>query len=305
MAIGGATMGTRWRVTVAARPPLPPALAPAVAAMLDGIVAEMSQWEPNSALSRFNRAPAGRWLPVPARLHEVAAAGLAVAAASGGAFDPTHGALADLWGFGAVPPACFPPAADAIAAARAAGGWRRLEVDRHARRLRQPGGLRLDLSGIAKGYAVDRLAALVRAAGIEDALVEIGGEFAGFGIKPGGEPWWVELEAPAEVGVAPLRLALHGLSVATSGDYRRFHDAGGSRLGHTIDPRTGRPAANGLVSVSVVHPSCMRADAWATALTVLGMDAGAALAAREGLAARLLAADGAEHLTPAMQAMRD
>jgi thiamine biosynthesis lipoprotein len=157
------------------------------------------------------------------------------------------------------------------------------------RALRQPGGLALDLSAIAKGFAVDLVARRLVAAGIESHLVEIGGELRGSGVKPDGQPWWVRLEHPdPDSAGGDTLLALHGLAVATSGDYRRWFEQDGTRYGHTIDPRDGRPIRHGLAAVTVIHPQCMLADAWSTALNVLGPDAGPALATRLGLAARFV-----------------
>lgn len=270
-------------------------------ATLDGAIAEMSQWEPTSALSRFNRSPIGEWQILPADLRHVLDTALAIGVASGGAFDAAAGALADLWGFGPPRPHTDVPSDAEIAAALAHSGA--AAIERSGDRGRRTADVALDLSGIAKGFAVDALAAALRDAGVADFLVEIGGEFVGAGIKPNGQPWWVELENPPGLTLPPLRIALHGLAVATSGDYRRFVTDGERRLGHTIDPRTGRPIENGVVSVSVIAPDCMTADAWATALTVLGREAGMATAAREKLAARIVTGDGQEALSPALIAM--
>jgi thiamine biosynthesis lipoprotein len=276
--IGGPTMGTYWRARLAVPPAFDlVALERAIMAMLEGLVAEMSHWSPSSLLSRFNGAPAGNWTAVPPDFATVIAAALDVARRSDGAFDPAIGALVDLRGFGPVPADGVPGTA-AVAEALATGGWRRLEWDTPARRLRQPGGLRLDLSGIAKGHAVDRVAATVVAHGVRHALVEVGGELAGRGLRPDGEPWWVDLETPGGVA-APLRVALHQIAVATSGDYVRGR--------HTLDPRTGRPVDH-VVAISVLHPSAMLADAWATGLGVLPREALVAMAVREGLAVRAL-----------------
>lgn len=294
--LGGITMGTGWRVRLAV--PIGEDLAElerAIVRRLDGLVAEMSHWEPESLLSRFNRAPAGSWSVLPPDFAAVIAAVLEVAARSGGAFDPAIGALVDLWGFGPLPRRAAPDAR-ALERAVARGGWRSLEWDAPARRLRQPGGLRLDLSGIAKGYAVDCLAAMLAGYGIGHALVEVGGEFAGRGLKPDGEPWWVDLETPGAV-TPPFRVALHQLAVATSGDYVRG--------GHTINPRTGRPVDHAL-AVSVMHRSAMYADAWATALGVLPRGEMVALAEAQGLAVRaLLRRKGAvdEWISPELSAM--
>jgi len=279
--LSGETMGTIWRVRLARPAGLDVArLEAAIVARLGGLVAEMSHWEAGSLLSRFNRSVAGSWTALPPDFAAVMAAGLDLAARSDGAFDPAIGALVDLWGFGPPGPTP-PPAEEAIAAARARSGWRRLAFDAEAGRLRQPGGLSLDLSGIAKGGAVDAIVDLIRAAGVRDCLVEIGGELRGHGLRPDRDPWWVDLETPPDAALPPLRLALHEIAVATSGDYVR-----GS---HTIDPRIGRPADPRLSTVSVVHRSAMLADAWASALIVAGPEAGLALARAERLAARFVA----------------
>jgi thiamine biosynthesis lipoprotein len=296
--IGGATMGTGWRARFAAPAELDrEGLRGAAAALLDTLVAEMSHWEEGSALSRFNRAAPDSWTVLPPDFATVIAAALEVAAQSGGAFDPAIGGLVDLWGFGPVA-SPEPPVAEAVEAARALGGWRRLAFDPAARRLYQAGGVRLDLSGIAKGHAVDRLSALFAARGIRHHLVEIGGEFVGRGLRPDGDPWWVELETPGAVA-PPIRVALHQLAVATSGDYVRGR--------HTIDPRTGRPVAHAL-AVSVIHGSAMRADAWATALSVVAPSELGGLCAAHGLAARALIREGGtttEWISPALQKMID
>jgi FAD:protein FMN transferase len=291
-------MGTSWHVQLA--PSLPTEaerLRDLVSVRLAELVAQMSHWEPSSLLCRFNHLPDDGWLSLPPDFATVISAALTVARRSHGAFDPTIGALVDLWGFGP-PGAQSEPDLQAIAQIKALTGWERLEFDPAARRLRQPGGTQLDLSGIAKGYAVDALARMIEAMGHHNFMVEIGGELAGRGMRPDGDPWWVELETPAG-GLQRLRIALHELAVATSGDYVRG--------AHTIDPRTGRPCPPALMVASVVHQSAMLADAWASALIVLGPSEGKELAAREGIAARLIArspSGGCEEiLTPALAAM--
>ncbi|PZU06201.1 MAG: thiamine biosynthesis protein ApbE [Sphingomonas sp.] len=287
-------MGTGWRARFACPPAFHPGpLRAAIVARLGEIIAEMSQWEPASHLSRFNRLPGGGWANLPPDFATVIACALRIAEESGGAFDPTLGRAAALLGYGA-----SVPEGDDLAAAHADAGWGRLSFDPAARRLRQPGGLWLDLSGIAKGFAVDAVAGVIASHGIAHALVEIGGELVGRGIRPDGEPWWVALEVPPGADLPPLHLALHGQAVATSGDYRRG--------AHTIDPGTGRPLPLHVVSVSVIHRTAMEADGWATALTALGPARGLALAAERGLAARILTREDnafREHLSPALIAM--
>ena len=199
-----------------------------VQAALDAVVAEMSQWEPDSDIARFNRAPAGSWQTLPRGFAAVMAEALAIAELSDGAFDPTIGQASELWGFGSTPIADL-PTRDALEGTLAHSGWQRLTFDAQASRLRQPGGLALDLSGIAKGFGADRAGAALRQLGVTAFLVDVGGELLGCGVKPGMQPWWVELENPPGAALAPFRIALHGLAIATSGDYRRYHDLPGKR----------------------------------------------------------------------------
>lgn len=288
-------MGTIWSIQIVAQE-VPAGLHGRVQALLDDFVAELSHWQDDSLLSRFNRAREGSWHAVPSRFFHVVAAGLDLARETGGAFDPTIGALVDLWGFGPHPAAALPPAEATIDTARRTGGWQRLEADLLRGRLRQPGGLQLDLSGIAKGLAVDEVADLLESFGLRSFLVEIGGELLGRGLRADGLPWWVDIEAPPASALLPTRIALHGLAVATSGDYRRYFEQGGQRFAHTLDPRTGRPVENKIVSVTVLHESCMIADALATAITVLGPEEGLALAERKGVAAIVIAKAGPIHV---------
>nr|WP_230413064.1 FAD:protein FMN transferase [Paraburkholderia antibiotica] len=278
----------------------------AIRAVLDDVVAQMSNWRDDSDVSRFNQAAAGSWVSVPPACFEVVEAALAVACESGGAYDPSAGPLVDLWGFGPVPRGTGSPSLEMIDATRARCGWRRVATERTHTRLYQPGAISLDLCAIAKGYAVDAVRDALVAQGVTHLLVEIGGELRGEGVKSDGLPWWVELETPplddgnATSSAASIAshastasptvdlIALHGLAIATSGDYRRFYFDAGVRRAHTLDPRTGHPANHALASVTVLHASCMLADAWSTALTVLGPEAGMALAQRKGLAARFI-----------------
>ena len=314
----GLSMGTSWSVRLVDIP-MPGRAASAdlqlgLQQQLDLVVEQMSHWEPDSDLGRFNRAPAGSWQQLPAAFAEVLGFALQVSDASGGAYDPGAGAMVNAWGFGPVnrheQPGFKVPDAAAVAQLLSQRG--KLEFDVATRRARQPGGLQLDLSAVAKGHGVDRLARYLDSQGVEHYLVEVGGELRGAGCKPDGQPWWVLLEqvdgCDAEVQPPEMMLALHGLSVATSGDYRRYFHAGGRRHAHTIDPRTGMPVNNQLASVTVVHADCMAADAWSTALGVLGTEAGMALAEQQGLAARFVQRDGAafrEYLSSALLAMLD
>ncbi|HEX7751992.1 MAG TPA: FAD:protein FMN transferase [Novosphingobium sp.] len=297
--LAGETMGTRWAVRLALPGGLDrDALARAIQARLDGIEQEMSHWRADSLLCRYNLAQPGSWTSLPPDFAAVIVGALDVAERSQGAFDPAQGRLTDAWGLGPRPAAATPSAED-VAAARAAGGWHRLVFEPAMARLRQPGGLWLDLSGVAKGHAADAVADLLADRGLRHAFVEVGGECVGRGIRPDGDPWWVELETPPAFGpkleCAPIRVALHQLAVATSGDYLRG--------AHTLDPATGYPPAQGATAVSVLHASCLFADAWASALGVLPSDRAQALAEREGLCVRLLTRDGTEWLSSAFRRM--
>ncbi|MBQ5949939.1 FAD:protein FMN transferase [Massilia sp. ST3] len=291
----GTSMGTDWSVRLM----LPDgvdgaALARALQGELDEIVAQMSHWEADSLLARYNRMAAGSWLALPLQFFEVAEYALRVAEDSGWAYDPAGGALVNLWGFGPSgrydQAGFYAPSPDAIASvlARRTGG--RPVLDREGRRLLQPGGAILDFSSVAKGYGVDRLALRLEAHGVRHYVAEVGGELRGAGMKSNGEPWWVEIEGVPDGGALSEQpvLALHGLAVATSGDYRRWFHHGQRRASHTLDPRSGHPVANDLASVTVVADSCMAADALSTALTVMGPDEGLAFADARGIAARFL-----------------
>lgn len=288
-ALYGETMGTRWRVDLcASRRAVLDVLHDRVQSRLDGIVAQMSTWEPGSDISRFNRADAGSWHVLPGDFFDVLSCALAIARDGDGAFDPTVGPLVAAWGFGAQGRAQGAPEAGALEAARARTGWQRIELDASARRAFQPGDASLDLSAIAKGFGVDAVVAALRGAGIDAALVDVGGELRGFGSKPDGTPWRVLVEADDAGDDAPCVLLLDDKAVATSGTRWHRYESDGREYAHTIDPRSGRPVENAPAAVTVVADDAMRADAWATALTVMGFDAGHAFARDRGIAARFV-----------------
>ncbi len=286
----GPTMGTRWSASVDADANLDlAALRRDLAAAVQRVDQQMSTWKPDSDLMRLNRAPVDSWVDLPAELLEVLACALDIHRLSAGAFDPGVGALVDAWGFGAVRDA---PDAAAIRTARQAARCpthQALALDRPAGRARKTAALQLDLCGIAKGYAVDRMAAVLLQHGVRHALAALDGELRAVGSQAGGAPWAVALERPA-VG----RRAVHGvielqdLAVATSGDYRRWLQVGDARLAHTMDARRAAPVNNTVASVTVLASSCMHADAWATALLVAGPGEGLTLAQRMGLDALFL-----------------
>lgn len=268
----------------------------AILATLSRIIGQMSNWEADSDIARFNRAPIDQWVPLPPDMLTVLRTGLDMARLSGGAFDPAIGHLVERWGFG--------PSVRSTAPMITTSPWQAIEVMGDTARRRAD--VALDFSGIAKGFAVDAVADTMRTLGAANFLVEIGGELCGQGVKPDIQPWWVDVEVPQGLSVPILRIALCDLSVATSGDYRRYRMEGKQRLTHSINPATQSPIVEGVASVTVLHESAMMADAWATAITVLGPDRGMALATRHDLAARLVMRDGGrgmEYMTPALAAM--
>ncbi|MER2606572.1 MAG: FAD:protein FMN transferase [Siculibacillus sp.] len=293
-ALNGPTMGSRWSAVFFADPAFgTDALALRLAAAVDTVDRQMSTWRPDSDLERLNAAPLGVWIDVPPALIEVLAAALDVGRRSDGAFDVGVGDLVRAWGFGGGTRALDPSAVAACGGRPSFEPPKTLELDQTRARVRKHAALRLDLSGIAKGYGVDRLAEELTRSGVAAFLVGIDGEMRAAGLKPDGSPWAVGHERPARdarelLGVLELRDA----AVATSGDYRHVVEIGGRSLSHTIDPRTGAPLVGDLAAVTVLAPTCMLADAWATALMVHGRRAGLALAERLGLAAILVGTDG-------------
>ncbi len=300
--LAGAAMGTGWSARMMLPPDVDADLQGVLQQELDEIVAQMSHWDGSSLLSHYNRAPGGSWHALPPQFFAVMDYALSVREETGGAYDPAAGALVNLWGFGPTSrydqAGFYAPDRELVAAVLAERQGHRPRLDRGSRSLYQPGGAILDLSSVAKGYAVDCLAERLEALGVRHYLVEAGGELRGAGVKGDGQPWWVELEGvPDATGTAGAPVprsvvALHGLAVATSGDYRRYFQHAQRRASHTLDPRTGYPIDNGVASVTVLAATCMAADALSTALTVMGLEAGLPFAEGRGLAARYLLRDG-------------
>lgn len=278
--LSGRAFGTFWSVLFPRG--IDGTEAETIAAILGRIDRAMSPFRPDSTLSRFNAAPAGRQAVEP-ELAFVTAEALRIAAWSGGAFDPTVGPLVGRYGFG---PIAGERRGDHTALSCDPGGIAK-SMD----------GLTLDLCGIAKGYALDAVGAALAALGHTDFLIDIGGELLAAGTGPDGAPWRLGIENPLQGGVW-TRLETANLALATSGDTIHFYEVAGRRYSHTIDPRTAVPVVNPIASVSVAHASAMTADAMATAMLVLGPDAGLALAEAAGLPVLFLLRDGKGGLTP-------
>ncbi|WGH78564.1 FAD:protein FMN transferase [Jannaschia ovalis] len=268
--LAGAAFGTRWRIVAREGADLA-RLRPGIAALFDGIDRVFSPWRAGSAISRFNAGTGPAQDPA---LRAVTGAALAIARASDGAFDPTVGPLVARWGFGPI-------------ARGGAPDWRALSLG--ARSLAKArADLTLDLCGIAKGHALDRAAELIRAAGFDDLLFELGGEFLALGRHPDGRDWRVAVEGPpTRPAPAALRLPA-GAAVATSGVWTQSYRRNGRLYSHIVDPRTRAPAAGGLRAVTVVAEDATRADGWATALCAAGETAGPDIAATRDIAALFL-----------------
>jgi thiamine biosynthesis lipoprotein len=282
----GETMGTTYNVKLArwAQGGRLPGLQHAVREAFDGVDRRMSLHRTDSELTQLNRALGE--VTLSEDLWRVVAAGQEVASATDGAFDMTVAPLVVRWGFGPAPRGSLPQGEE-IRTIRARIGHQALQLD-GARRIatKRRADLELDLGGIAKGYGVDLAARVLDAAGAEHYMVEAGGEVRTRGVNAQGQPWRIGIEQPdAMPQRARLVVPLAGQAMATSGDYRNYFEAGGRRYSHEIDPRTGAPVEHRLCSVTVVAEDCMRADALATALLVLGPERGVRLAESLGLAA--------------------
>ena len=272
----GQTMGTSYRVIADCLADM----TAAIAEELDLVNGQMSTYLPESELSRFNRSPGDQWFAVSEPLLDVLSAAQTVSRASGGALDVTVGPLVNLWGFGPEVMQSATPSAGALVQAKARVGHARLELRRQPPGVKKPGEVQVDLSALAKGYGVDRVAERLQVEGCTDYLVEVGGELRVRGTNAAGQPWriGVEVPDPQQAGGIQRVLSLDGTALATSGNYRNYRVVQGKRYSHTIDPRTGSPVTHALASVTVLHESALWADAYATAINVLGPEEGWRLA---------------------------
>ena len=291
----GETMGTTYLVKLAGRPLAEArldALRADVLSALDGVDRGMSIYRPGSELMRLTRQPAAVPMPLSKDLFFVLDTGRRVAELSQGAFDVSVAPLVDAWGFGVAKRSVVPPAGE-LRARRAAVDYRGLRLDpQHRTATREHAALQVDLGGIAKGFGVDLAAQAIEAAGVENYMIEVGGEVRTRGRNAQGQTWRIGIEEPDAVPQrARAVVPLGGRAMATSGDYRIYFEHAGRRYSHEIDPRTAAPIRHGLASVTVVTDDCTTADALATALIVLGPQAGWALAQRQNLAAYFIVRD--------------
>ncbi len=278
---------------------------------LDSLNTALSTYQPDSEISVFNQARQGKIFHPSAALLKTLEGAKHIYQTSGGAFDPTVGPLVDLWGFGPDDATNEQPSQEALDELRSLIGFEKVLV-RDDTIAKVIDGVALDLSAIAKGYAVDVLASLLKDRGCTNFMVDIGGELVLAGLNASAQAWRVGVEKPdtSNLGSIQLVLSLSGAAVATSGDYRNFRLIAGKRVDHVMDPRRLAPADNEVVAVTVVHANAMFADGFATAAMVLGVDDALKLAQEEGFAVLLMTKSGPDdpieiHYNAAMAVLSD
>lgn len=305
----GFTMGTTYSIKLASvlKSEIDPVRIKAgIDKVLDKVNNQMSTYIEQSEISRFNRAAAGEWIPVSPETAMVASKAVEVSEKSGGAFDVTVGPLVELWGFGRKKHDLVPEDQDILSTKKMVG-YDNLEfrIDPPALKKKIP-HLYCDLSAIAKGHGVDRVADYLDSQGVANYMVEIGGEIRTKGKNAKGQWWKIGIASPSPAGGLQKVIQLKNTGMATSGDYRNYFEQDGVRYSHMIDPRSGRPITHTLASVTILHPSCMEADALATAISVLGPEEGYKLAVAENLPAFFIARGGegfVEKMTPQFEAL--
>lgn len=293
-ALSGPGMGARWSAVYYSHDALEAgALARRLAEAVEAVEQEMSPWRPESEVERLNRAPLGARIPLPRNLFRVIESALEIGDMSGGAFDVGVGDLVRAFGLGAGARSADPVAVAALTGHPTFRPPQGLQLDPASLSARRLAPLRVDLSAIAKGFGVDELARVMAEAGVASFLVGIDGEMRAAGRKADGRPWAVGHERPdGEARALMGVIELTDCAVATSGNYRRVRTVSARTVSHTMDPRRGAPVVNDLASVTVVAPTAMAADAWATAFMVLGSARGVVLADRLGLRALFVTTAG-------------
>lgn len=287
--ISGPVFGTQYHINVVMEDDQAKleSIAHGIEEVLEGVDASMSTWREDSELSRFNQlTDQSEWTEISPALYRVLERSRQISDLTGGAFDVTIGPVVNLWGFG---PEARPediPAQDRLASLLSETGYQKLHLRAEPPALRADPTQYVDLSAVAKGYAVDEVSRFLDSDGISAFLVEIGGEVSVQGRKPDGDAWRLAIEAPVPGQRQVNRVVVIGdRAMATSGDYRNYYESDGQRFSHTIDPTDGRPIDHNLASVTVITDDCMTADALATAFNVIGFEKAKALATRENIAA--------------------
>ena len=290
----GKAMGTTYAITAldADNVVSEAALAQSVEAAFALVNRQMSNWDATSEVSRFNAAEAGETLRISPEFAQVLGAAHDVHQASEGRFDVAMGTLIDLWGFGVQDAAMRVPGEAEITDALACCGQLATTALDGTTLTKLNGGAQIYLSSIGKGFGVDLIAKTIEQAGISDYMIEIGGDLYASGNNPDGLRWQIGVETPAQFDRSIMQVVgLSGYGMATSGDYRNYFDEAGQRYSHIIDPTTGRPVTHDTASVTVLAESAMMADAWATALLVLGRERGLKIAQDREIAALFIDRD--------------
>lgn len=271
---------------------------------LDRVDRQMSTWKQESELMQLNRHPVEEWFDVSPELMQVLQVSQQVAEQSQGAFDVTVGNLVNLWSFGPEQQPQHIPDSGALETQLDIAGYAGLELDPDTHQVRRMNDFFIDLSGVAKGFAVDEVGRYLQAQNLNNFLVNIGGELLAVGEREPESPWRIGIELPhSGVQVAHHIIPVEDMSVATSGDYRNYFEIDGKRYSHTLDPTTGWPIEHRVASVTILTPNNVDADAWATAMMVLGID-GLALAEEQGLRVLMLEKvddNWVTHLTSSMK----
>jgi FAD:protein FMN transferase len=286
--LSGFTMGTTYTVQINSGQTIPAVsvLTQSIEQVLDSVNTAMSTYIPDSELSRLNQSGSNDWISLSTPLFEVIYTAQEISMMSNGAFDITIGPLVNIWGFGPNIQPELPPDDLTIKSLLEIVGFKKLYLDNSKKLIRKDlPGIYIDLSAIAKGYAVDEVAHMLENKyTIQNYMVEIGGEIQAHGTNAQGKAWRIGIEKPVTDQRSVERtINLDNMAMATSGNYRNYIDVNGIRYSHVIDPRTGKPVQHQLASVTVLHSHCMIADAWATALLVSGPESGLRLAEQNGL----------------------
>jgi len=297
----GEAMGTSWHATLAASSdPDVELIKLNIEVLLAEINREMSTYDPQSSLSLFNSESSTEWSALPESVIELIRSAGRISKDTEGAYDVTLGTVVDLWGFGADFQPGQEPDMDSVFEEMNNVGHQLIAVSKDQQQVRKlVPGLKIDLSSIAKGHAVDRVGALLEDSGIERYVFELGGEIRTRGKSADDKPWTIALEsADATTDVSDYRsIAVENAHIATSGDYRNYREVAGKRVSHLIDGRSGYPVDHKMASVTVLHGTTEQADAWATAFMVLGPDETLKRAEKAGLAVSLTLRDGDTFVT--------
>jgi len=286
LTISGTKMGTSYHITVIADQLPPDDLEQQIEQLLAKVDSSMSTYKKDSEINQFNRLPVGQTMTVSQEFAEVVKISRQIWQLSNGAFDPTIGPLVDLWGFGPDERHESIPSSKTIELTKAQIGFDYVVLDEY--KLSKTKAVALDLSAVAKGYAVDRVADLLEMLALPNYLVEIGGEIRVSGFNSDGVLWRIAMEQPQLFAEVDRVINITDIAVATSGDYRNYFEKDGVRYSHTIDPLTGKPIVHNLASVTVLTQSCAQADAWATAFSVMGDEQSLKLAEQLDIAVYML-----------------